>query len=48
MGSSQGIRDVEGEYVWIEGARDSHLQDRRGILKNKDWEADVDCLERAI
>ena len=36
------------EYVWIEGARDSYLQYRRDILKNKDWEAGVYCLERSM
>ena len=33
------------EYVLIEEARDSYLQDRREILKNNDWEAGVNCLE---
>ena len=44
MGSMQGIRDVEGEYVWIEGSRDSYLQDIRDIIENMDWKAGVDCL----
>ena len=44
VGSSQGVMEVVGEYVWIEGAQDSYLQERREILKNKDWEAGVDCL----
>ena len=44
VGSSQGFMEVVGEYVWIEGAQDSYLQERREILKNKDWEAGVDCL----
>ena len=34
--------------MWIEGACDSYLQDRREILKNKDWEDGVDLLERAM
>ena len=48
MGLSQGIREVGGEYVWIEGAWDSYLQYRREIIKNKDGEDGVNCLERAM
>ena len=46
--SSQGIREVEVEYVWIEGERKSYLKYIRKILKNKDWEAGVDYLEQAM
>ena len=46
--SSQGIREVAGEYAWIEGARYSYLQDRREIQNNNYWEDGVDCLERAM
>ena len=31
--------------MWIEVAQDSYLQDRRELLRNKDLEAGVDCLE---
>ena len=48
MGSCQGIREVAGEYVQIEGAREAYLHNRRDLLKNKDWEAGVDCLEWAM
>ena len=34
--------------MWIEVARNSYLQDRIEILKNKYWETGADCLERAI
>ena len=37
IGSSQGIREVAGEYVWIEGEWYLYLQDRRELLNNKDW-----------
>ena len=33
------------EYVWIEGGRNAHLQNRRELLNNKDWEAGIHCLE---
>ena len=39
---------MDGYYLWIEEELDSYLQDRREILKNKDWEFGVDCLERAM
>ena len=42
--SSQGIIEVAGEYLWIQGARDLDLQDKMGILKIKDWEASLDCV----
>ena len=48
VGSSQGIMEVAVEYVWIEVARESYLQDRQELTKNKDWEAGVDCLEQAM
>ena len=32
----------------IEGSQYSYLQDRRELLKNKDWEDGVDCLERSM
>ena len=48
MGSCQGMCDLAGEYVWIGGARYAYIQKIREILKNKEWEAGVDCLERAI
>ena len=41
MGSYQGIREVAGEYVWIEGSRGAYLQIRRELLNNKDLEAGV-------
>ena len=44
VGSSQGIWEVAGEYVRIEGARESYLQDRRDILNKKYWKAGVYCL----
>ena len=46
MGSSQGIREVAGDYLWIEGAQDSYLQDKRKLIKNRDWDAGLDCLKR--
>ena len=30
--------------MWIEGARESYLQERCEIMNNKDLEASVDCL----
>ena len=48
MGYSQGIMQVAIEYVWIKGSRNSYLQDRRDLLKNRVWEAGVYCLERAM
>ena len=46
MGSSQGIREVAGEYVWIEGACYSYLQDISKLLKSRYWEAGVDFWNR--
>ena len=48
MGPCQGIREVVGEYVCIEGAREAYLQYRQDILKKKYWENGVDFLERAM
>ena len=48
MGSSLGIREVAGEYVWTEVAQDAYPQDRRELLNNKDWEAGVEFLEREM
>ena len=48
VGSSQRIKDVVGEYVWIEGSHDTYLQYRRYMTKNKDWEASVVFLEQAM
>ena len=48
VGYNQGIREVAGEYVWIDSACYSYLQGRRGVLKNKDLEAGVDCLEQVM
>ena len=45
VGSSQGIREMTGEYVWIDEARASYLQDKREVLKNKDWKDGFNCLE---
>ena len=39
---------MAGDYVWIEGACDSYLQEIRELLKNKVWEAGVNYLERAM
>ena len=48
VGSIQRIREVAGEYVWIERSWDSYLQDIREMIKNKYWEAGVDNLEQAM
>ena len=48
MISSQGIREMTGEYVWIQGAQESYLQNRRGVVKNRYWEAGMDFLEWAM
>ena len=34
--------------MWHDGEQESYLQDIRKLLKNKDWEAGVDCLGRAM
>ena len=47
VGFSQCIREVTGEYVWIDGEQDSYLQYIRKLIK-KDLEADVYCLEWAM
>ena len=44
MGLIQVIRYVAGDYLWIEVARNVYLQDRWELLKNKDWEAGVNCV----
>ena len=48
MDLCQWIMEVAGEYVCIEGAQDAYLKYRRTLLKKNDWEAGVDCLERAM
>ena len=48
MSFIQEKREVAGDYEWIEGTRDSYPQTRRELLKNKDWEDGVDCLERSM
>ena len=35
LGSIQGISEAKGQYMWIEGSRDSYLQYIRELLKNK-------------
>ena len=48
VGSSHGVSEVSGEYVWIDGEQDSYIQDRREILKRKYWGDSVNFLERAM